>query len=183
MIDAAVMHDMGPDRRRGGILGWLVMMFLLVLVCVAGVGVFFARSIHVHEAKSGHDVQVDTPLGSLHVRQSGHASPESIGIPLYPGAKSTRNGDAASVDLSSIFGAKDLQIVAGKWETRDSIDKVRKFYQQHFPDMRVREHDDKVEMHSVEHDGKRIIVLRRVTHSDGDATEIALASVGEPKAN
>ena len=60
---------------------------------------------------------------------------------------------------------------------------MQKFYEDKFPEMSVIQHDGEVEMHSVDRHGKRVIVLRRVTHSGGEATEISLASVGEPKAN
>ena len=178
MIDAANTHD----SRRGGILAALALIFLVALLCLVGTAYFFAHNIKVHEARSGDDVRVDTPLGSVHV-QHNRETPESAGIPLYPGAKTLHNGESASVDLSSFLGNKDLHIVAGKWETSDPVAKVQQFYQHRFPDMRVKRCKDGVEMHSDHGDNKRVIVLRRVAHSDGESTLIALASVGEPRAN
>lgn len=145
-------------------------------------GLFIASRVRVHEssAANGKDVQVDTPFGSVHVQQNGKDKPELTGLPVYPGAHSI-NRDHASVDISSSFGGddKDLHIVAGKWETSDSIDQVRKFYEARFPEMSVVQHGDRVEMHSMDGGHKRAISLRR----RGGGTEIALASVGEPKAN
>ena len=69
--------------------------------------------------------------------------------------------------------------MAGKWETSDPIDKVEKYYEDKFPDMSVIQHAGKVEMHSANGNGKRVIVL----YDHGGSTEISLASVGEPKAN
>lgn len=179
MIDASEMQRGKVGSRRGGILGWLAIVFLLVLGCLITCGVFVAHSIRVHENRSGHDVQVETPFGSIHVDHRDNGRPESTGLPLYPGAKLRHNNESASIDLSEIFGQKDLHIVAGKWETSDPISKVRKFYQDKFPEMSVIENDGKVEMHSADRHNKRVIVLR----SHDGATEISLASIGEPKAN
>jgi hypothetical protein len=164
--------------RRGGILAWLLATFLLVSIAVAFACALFVKSIRVKESKTGNDVQVDTPFGSVHVQHTGNGRRETAGLPLYPGAKPVRN-ESATVDLSEILGDKDLRIVAGKWKTSDPIDKVQKFYEDKFPDMRVIQHPGKVEMHSIDGHSKKIIAL---CEKNG-ATEIALASVGEPKAN
>ena len=79
-------------------------------------------------------------------------------MPLYPGAKALKDEDSAVVDLSSALGDTGLHIVAGKWETSDPIDKVQKFYEDKFPDMSVIQHSGRVEMHSVNGNGKRVIV-------------------------
>ncbi len=52
-----------------------------------------------------------------------------------------------------------------------------------FPDMSVMQHPDKVEMHSVNQRGKKVVVLRSISRDGGSGTEISLASVGEPRAN
>jgi hypothetical protein len=177
MIDALTMR-----RRRGGVLLWLTVSFLLVSVGLILAGLFFAHNIKVREVRTGNngeDVQVDTPLGSLHVQHGRDGRAAAIGIPVYPGAKPLHSGDSASVDLSAIFGEKDLQIVAGKWQTPDPIDKVEKYYEDKFPDMSVIQHSGEVEMHSIENRAKRVIALK----TRGEGTEISLASVGEPKAN
>ncbi len=165
--------------QRGGILIWLAMSFLLIAGLFVFSGLFLAHSIKVHESRTGNDVQVDTPFGSIHVQHHGNGTSESAGMPMYPGAKPLRGSDTATVDLSEFFGNNDLHIVAGKWETSDPIDKVQKYYEDKFPDMSVVHHTGKVEMHSVNKHGKRIVVLCE----RGAGTEISLASVGEPKAN
>jgi len=168
-------------RQRGGVLGWLAFVFLVISACLVMGGLFFAHNVKVRESHSGNrnDVQVDTPIGSVHVQHGDTGNTRAIGIPIYPGAKQVKDGESASVDLSAVFGDKNLQIIAGKWETSDPIDKVQKYYEDKFPDMNVVQHHGKVEMHSVNGHAKRVIALRE----HGGATEIALASVGEPKAN
>ncbi len=121
MIDVSVMQrapadPAAPPRERGGILAWLVICFLLVSALLAMGGLFFVHSIKVRQA--GNDVQVETPFGSVHVQHGGNGQP--VGIPLYPGAKPRGRGENGSVDLSEIFGDKDLHIVAGKWENQRS---------------------------------------------------------------
>jgi hypothetical protein len=167
------------SAQRGGVIGWLVMSFVLVSVGLVAAAIFIAHTIKVHESGAGNDVKVETPFGSMHVSHNASGQPETAGMPLYPGARPLKNKENAVVDLSSVLGDSDLHIVAGKWETSDSIDKVRKFYEERFPEMSVVQHDGKVEMHSVNGKSKRVIALRQ---RDG-STEISLASVGEPKAN
>ena len=168
-----------PTGSAGGVLGWLVMSFFLVCALLVVGGIFFAHSIKVRESRAGGDVQVETPFGSVHVSRNRDGRPETAGMPLYPAATPLKDQGNAVVDLSSSFGDQDLHIVAGKWETSDPIDKVQKFYEDKFPDMNVIQHAGKVEMHSVNGKGKRVIVL----YDRGNSTEISLASVGEPKAN
>jgi len=175
-----MIATMGLRRsERGGILGWLALIFLLVAVGLVGGGLFLAHNIKVHEARDGHDVQVETPFGSVHVQHGKSGNAASIGIPIYPGAKQLKDGGSAMVDLSGLIGDKDFQVIAGKWQTDDPIDKVEKFYEDKYPGMNVSRHHGHVEMHSGKGHGQRVIALR---DRDG-STEISLASVGEPKAN
>ena len=169
----------GTAGRRGGIIGWLLMTFFLLGVLLVVGGIFFVHTIKVHESGAGNDVRVETPFGSVHVSQNQGGRPETAGMPLYPGAKPLKNRENAVVDFSSSLGDSDLHIVAGRWETSDPIDKVEKYYEDKFPDMSVIQHTGRVEMHSVNGKGKRVIVL----YDRGSSTEISLASVGEPKAN
>jgi len=172
----AVEH---AHRRRGGILIWLAMALLMIAVLLVGGGLFLAHNIKVREARDGRDVQVETPFGSVHVQHGNGSRTAAIGIPVYPGARLIKDGESASVDLSGLVGDKSLQIVAGKWETSDPIDKVQKYYEDKFPDMNMVQHNGRVEMHTIHVSGKKVISL---SERNG-GTEIALASVGEPKAN
>jgi hypothetical protein len=176
---SSVLQGRGA-RERGGIIAWLLISFLALCALAAVTGLYFVRNIKVREIRSGNDVQVDTPLGSIHVQHNGSGRYGSGGIPVYPGARPLHNGESATVDLSGILGAdNDFHIVAGKWLTSDPIDKVQRYYENKFPHMSVIQHHGKVEMHDAEGHSKRVIALC----DKGGSTEIALASVGEPKAN
>jgi hypothetical protein len=178
MIDVRTAQKR-TSGERGGIIAWLLTTFFFLAVLLVVGGIFFVHTIKVHESGAGNDVQVETPFGSVHVGHNQGGRPETAGLPLYPGAKPLKNRENAVVDLSSALAGKDLHIVAGRWETSDPIDKVQKFYEDKFPDMSVIQHAGRVEMHSVNGQGKRVIVL----YDRGSSTEISLASVGEPKAN
>lgn len=168
-------------RLRGGILAWLLVTVLLVAGFAVFAGIYLVSHVRVHESTAvhGQDVQVETPFGSVHVQHNGKSHPESVGLPVYPGARPVSDDRNASVDISSTLGDKDLHIVTGKWETSDSLDQVRRFYEARFPEMSVVRRHDILEMHSLDGSHKRVISLRE----RGSGTEITLASVGEPKAN
>jgi len=181
MIDVSLMQRgrKHASRERGGVVVWVIASFLLISASLVIGGLFFLHNVRVQESRAGGDVRVETPFGSVHVQHRGGARPESMGVPLYPGAKEVGDGESASVDFSQLFGDNDLHIVAGKWRTSDPLEKVEKFYAAKFPEMSVVWHDGKVHMQSVNGHGKKVIVL----HNRNGETEIALASVGEPKAN
>ena len=178
MIERTSMQRRNTGES-GGILAWLAISFLLISACFVMAGIFFVHHIKVSEFRAGKEVQVETPSVRSTCSQDGGSRAGTVGMAIYPGAKLIRDHDSATVDLSSIFGEGDLHIVAGKWETPDPIDKVQKYYEDKFPDMSVVQHTGRVEMHSINGHGKRVIVLRDRRGS----TEISLASVGEPKAN
>jgi hypothetical protein len=104
--------------------------FFLVaaLFCVAAIA---GCSVTTHDKDNGkkNDVDIRTPFGSLSVRE-GHTDVKDTGLALYPGARAKKDFDdehhSANVDISSsLFG---LKVVALKFESDDSSDKVLAFY-------------------------------------------------------
>jgi hypothetical protein len=87
-------------------------------------------SVSTHENDNGKkkDVDIRTPFGSLSVRQ-GSSDVKETGLPLYPGARPKKDDEEhgnAKVDIaSSLVGVK---VVAVKFESDDSPDKVLSFY-------------------------------------------------------
>jgi hypothetical protein len=86
-------------------------------------------STHEHENSKKNDVDINTPFGSLSVRE-GHSDVKDTGLPMYPGSRVKNSGadehDSANVDISSsLFGVK---VVAVKFESDDAPDKVLSFY-------------------------------------------------------
>lgn len=87
-------------------------------------------SIH-HDTENGKkdDVDIKTPFGSLSVRE-GHSDVKETGLSLYPGARAQKDIDdshhSANVNISSsLFG---LKVVALKYESDDSPEKILGFY-------------------------------------------------------
>ena len=80
--------------------------------------------------KKNAKVDIHTPLADLKVNTNEKAATDN-GIPVYPGAhlRPEENGDnhAANVNIGAMgFG---LKVVAAEYETDDSPEKVKAFYQ------------------------------------------------------
>jgi hypothetical protein len=93
--------------------------------------VILLNGCSIHEDKSGDKKRVDieTPVGGLHV--SKEADVRDIGLAVYPGARvkeKEADGEekSANVNISSSFFG--LKVVAIEYESEDSPDKVIAFY-------------------------------------------------------
>jgi hypothetical protein len=100
------------------------------VMVIAAMMLLPACSLNVKKEKNGQDKQVDinTPLGGLHVSKG--ANPEDVGIPIYPGSrlKMKDSGDdkSANVNISGFgFG---LKVVALEYESNDAPTKVVAYY-------------------------------------------------------
>jgi len=173
--------------QRGGVVGSLLLILgILVLATVVTIvagGIYLARNVHVTASKTqqGKDVTVETPFGSLNVREDARLDPKRLGVPLYPGAVLAQDHHKlAKVELNFGNDGQGLAIVAGEYTTPDSIDKVREFYRAELPHWMVSEgrHGD-VHFSFTEGGYKRMVVLKE----RGGLTCIALVSIGAPAAN
>lgn len=92
---------------------------------------FSACNVDVHKTADGKskNVQIDTPVGRLHVSEDANAG--EAGLPVYPGARVSKedndqNHNNANVNIAtSFFG---LKVVALAYESDDSVDQVKQFY-------------------------------------------------------
>jgi hypothetical protein len=88
-----------------------------------------ACGVDVHEAERGKNVDIKSPLGDLSVR-TNVTNPDT-GLRVYPGAQPLReHGDHESADVnisSKWFGVK---VIAAKYESDDTQDKILDFYRQ-----------------------------------------------------
>lgn len=124
-----------PPRSSGNIIGivLLTLGLIVVLSCVAVVlGVrFLAHGVRVHV--DGNDdtkqVSIKTPFGGLEVHKNTGVTEARLGLPIYPGARAAKDEDSASVSLA-FGGAHGLDIIVGKFDTSDPLDRVRDFYQE-----------------------------------------------------
>ena len=83
------------------------------------------------EDKKGENVDIQTPIASMHVETNEQAKAHDTGLPVYPGAREAApdehdNTSKANVNLG--FAGFGLKVVAAKYETDDPPDKLKDFY-------------------------------------------------------
>jgi hypothetical protein len=175
---------MSNQSQKGGIIGSLLGGLLLALIAVLIVGTFITRNVRVqHRMTSrGDSVSIETPLGAVNVNAGDHLNPESIGVPVYPGAerKNDKHG-GVQFDLDTHDGIrKNLTISGASYSTPDSSDRVVEFYRSHLPNWTISEKNGRnIEFHFSENGYKRII---GISERNGQ-THIGIASFGEPGVN
>ena len=81
----------------------------------------------------GDQVKLSTPSLGLQIRTNQEAVGSGSGVPVYPGAtlvpKESGKGNNDSADINLSFGSMQLRIEVLRYQTVDSADKVRGFYQ------------------------------------------------------
>jgi hypothetical protein len=104
--------------------------------------------------KSGEDdnggnknVDIQTPVGSLHVRND--ADVQDIGIPVYPGARrkeKTSDVDQKSANVNISLGAYGIKVLAIEYLSDDSPEKVAAYYKD-----QMKKFGDVLECHTEHH--------------------------------
>ncbi len=172
-----------PPGSRGPVL-IIVLLLLALIVLVGGLGVwvglrFLSNAVHVQVNQEGSgkkEVSIKTPVGSLEVNQDVNEA--SLGLPIYPGATRLKDHDSATVNID-IADEANVRVLAGKFETPDSVDKVRAFYHDRLGDQVTRFKDKDEEgktVFEIKHDKQDKVVSLK---SDGDKTVIELVRVSE----
>jgi len=172
------------NSRRGGVISGLLAAALVLFLVMTLAGVVVTRSIHVHSAdgRDGTDVSIDTPGGRLAIRSRENMDPAIVGIPIYPGAWSTKDSGGAHIEWTSADGHKDnnLYAIGGEFRTKDPAWKVVDYYRDQLPSlMIVSEEDSNTRLEYKKGGIKRII---SITEEDGE-TRIGFASVGGRESN
>lgn len=109
------------QQRRNSVVAVLA---ILALALLAGC------SIHEQKSADNKDKKVDiqTPFGNLKVNNKVNVA--DTGLPVYPGSRQVESDDhdssAANVNMS--FGGFSLKVVAVKFQSDDSPEKVLDFY-------------------------------------------------------
>jgi hypothetical protein len=173
------------DSRTGGAALYVLLTLLTIVVLgVMGVG-YLVRSVKVATVHrpGGDDVSIQTPGGQINIRAHEHLDPAALGVPIYPGAKRSKDGGGATFEWTSRDGKNDksMAVAGGEYITPDSPETVRAWYHDHLPNWVVvtDRHDDNARFELNDGGYKRIIAIRE--HSDG--THIGVATVGEPASN
>jgi hypothetical protein len=111
-------------------------LVLALIVLVSGIAVwtglrFLSHNLRMHvEERGGRDkeVSINTPVGSIEVHHD--VNQDNLGLPIYPGATRVKDKDSAAVNLG-FGGEQSVQILAAKFETWDSLERVKAFYKEH----------------------------------------------------
>jgi hypothetical protein len=176
---------MPRNGRRGGALAGIVLMVLMLgvlgIVALVGTGLYVADHVSVTEASARDETTVETPFGTVRVRDNARIDPKHLGVPIYPGA--VREHDAHTLaSLHFDFGDihKGFAVSAAEYRTSDSVDQVTDFYRGELPHWLFSQREDgRMQLSLTKHGYKRFVAI----YEDDGETRIALASVGEPASN
>jgi hypothetical protein len=112
----------------------LLIVGAVVLISILGMvtcGIVLHRAMkNARFSRSGDNVKVETPFGSMETSQDTDKIAKDLGIDIYPGAEMQKAGSA-----SVTFGSRHT--VTGTFESSDSADKVCTFYRSKFPSANV----------------------------------------------
>ena len=80
------------------------------------------------EGEKKKNVEIQTPFGGLKVRTD--VDPKDIGLPVYAGARQVpdEGHDSSSANVTLGIPGFGLKVIAAKFESDDSSDKVLEFY-------------------------------------------------------
>jgi len=174
----------------GGNFVAIALLLLALIVVLGAVGVWVglrvitnAVHVNVNQADSGKkDVSIKTPLGSLEVNQGLNEA--SLGMPIYPGATAIKEGDSATVNFNIADQAK-VRVLAGKYETTDSLDKVVAFYHERLGDevtsFKQKDEEGKT-VFEMKHDKQEKVVALK-SNGNKIVIEMVRFSAGTPEAN
>lgn len=168
----------------------IVLLLLALIIAAGGIGIlvglrFLSNAVHVNVGQGGggkKQVSIKTPLGSLEVNPGVNEA--SLGLPIYPGATPLKEHDSATVNLDIADEAK-LRVVAGKFETLDTLDKVVAFYHERLGDQVTsfkQKNEEGKTVFEIKHDKQTKVVALK---NSGNKTVIELVRVseGKPEAN
>ena len=123
-----------PPRQSSNALA-IVLLVLGLIILLSGIAIwgglhFLAHNekVQVSQGVNSKEVTIKTPFGAMEVNKNAEVTEASLGLPIYPEAKPAKNDHSATVNLG-LPGEKRLRIVAGKFETPESLENVRDFYQ------------------------------------------------------
>lgn len=170
-------------RQAGGVVAGIAITILVLLGLLIAGAVLFIHNIRVEESVSQgrKTVRLETPIGSLRLREQSRLDPRRLGLPVYPGATATSK-PSKSVNLEFDFGGSEKQfnVVATEYSTTDPAEKVIEFYRKDLPQwVFTARHNGSVEIKYSEKGCQRIVAI----HEEGGGTRITLAQAGEEQVN
>ena len=152
----------------------LLAVLAAAALLLAGCSIQSKRS----EEKQGEKVDIQSPLGSLHVETNEQAKAHDTGLPIYPGAREAApdEHDSSKANVSLGFAGFGLKVVAAKYETDDPPAKLRDFYRK-----ALSKYGDVVECNgdldlNVDHEGKKMRC--KGSSSEPDKIEMGVGTGG-----
>jgi hypothetical protein len=172
-----------PPRSNSNYVAIAVLLLALIVV-VVGVAIWgglglLSNAVHIHVNEHGagkKELSISTPVGSLEVNKGVNEA--NLGLPIYPGATRMEDKDSATVNID-IADETKVRVLAGKFETHDSLDKVRDFYHARLGDQvtKYRDRDENGKtVFELKHDKQDKVVTLK---DDGGRTIIELVRVSE----
>ena len=172
------------SSRGGAVVGILLTILILGVLAVSALvatGLFIAHNVRVTESPSRGQATLETPVGSIRVRETTKFDPAALGLPVYPGAvRHDDSRDMASLRLDFGERHKEIAMAAAEYSTDDSLDRVYDFYHHQLPHWMFREErHGGFHLELTEGGYKKMVVI----HRENGETRIGLASIGEPESN
>lgn len=172
-----------PPESRSHI-GAIALLFLALIVLAGAIAVWgglrmLSNAVHVQVDQGGggkKEVSIKTPFGSVEVNKDINEA--GLGLPIYPGATRIKEHGSAAVNLD-IADEEKVRVLAGKFETSDSLDKVVNFYHDRLGKdvTKFKEKDAQGKtVFEIKHDKEDKVVALK---SSGDMTVIELVRVAE----
>ncbi|MGC9971229.1 MAG: hypothetical protein ABSE56_11640 [Bryobacteraceae bacterium] len=173
----------GKRRQAGGIVAGIAIAILVLLGLLIAGAVLLVHNIRVEESVSQgrKTVRIETPVGSMRLREQTRLDPKQLGLPVYPGATATsRPGKAVNLEFDFGGSEKHFDVAATEYSTTDPPEKVIEFYRKDLPQwVFTARHDGSVEIKYSEKGCQRIIAIQE----EGGRTRITLAQAGEGQVN
>ena len=170
-------------RQAGGVVAGIAIAIVILMGLLVAGAVLVVHNIRVEESVSQgrKTVRVETPLGSLRVREQARVDSRQPGLPVYPGATaSAKSGKAVNVELDFGGSEKQWEVVAHEYTTADPAEKVIEFYHKDLPHWTVKTNrDGGVELKLSEKGSQRIVAVQ----DEGGRTRITLVEAGEAQVN
>jgi hypothetical protein len=128
------------------------------------------------EERENKEFLIKTPWGFFEAQKT--FDPTRLGLSLYPGAKYVKDNDSGTATLNLSFsGQPPIRILAGKFRTPDTMEKVREFYRKNLG-AGIAKYTEKTFEGSAAFEMRRKSLIQAVELKSADgATEIHLTRV------
>ena len=109
----------------------LVSALLLLAAALLLLGCSVQSKKSGDDDKGGKNVDIQTPIASMHVETNEQAKGSDTGLPVYPGAHDAppdKNDNTSRANVNMGFAGFGLKVMAAKYETDASVDQLKDFY-------------------------------------------------------